>query len=84
MYLGDCMFSLPICALQMLPFSIVGSSSQLGSSAPQPDSPCEAEVPLLGLDDKRTCRASWAVTVAMLLSLQLGWGLWLTPADFAR
>ncbi len=56
----------------------------MGSSAPQADSVVEAEVPLLGLDDKRTSRASWPVTVAMLLSLQLGWGLWLMPADFAR
>lgn len=56
----------------------------MGSSAPQADTVNEAEVPLLGLEDKRTSRASWSVTVAMLLSLQLGWGLWLMPADFAR
>lgn len=29
-------------------------------------------------------RASWGATVATLLSLQLGWGLWLMPHDFAR
>jgi len=34
-----------------------------------------------GGDDKR---APWAATVAALLSLSLGWGLWLMPADFAR
>jgi len=48
------------------------------------ESLAEAEVPLLGLEDKRTCRASWSVTLVMLLSLQLGWGLWLMPADYAR
>lgn len=31
-----------------------------------------------------THRASWEATVATLLSLQLGWGLWLMPHDFAR
>ena len=34
-----------------------------------------------GADDKR---APWAVTVATLLSLSLGWGLWLMPQGFAR
>ena len=29
-------------------------------------------------------RATWGATVATLLSLQLGWGLWLMPHDFAR
>jgi len=29
-------------------------------------------------------RASWGATVATLLSLQLGWGMWLMPHDFAR
>lgn len=34
-----------------------------------------------GADDKR---APWAVTAATLLSLSLGWGLWLMPQGFAR
>lgn len=33
---------------------------------------------------KRAGKGSWAITIATLLSLQLGWGLWLTPSDYAR
>lgn len=30
------------------------------------------------------CRCSWQQTTAALLSLQLGWGLWLFPSSYAR
>ena len=43
----------------------------------------EASEPLLATS-KRSGKASWAVTIATLLSLQLGWGLWLMPSDYAR
>ena len=39
--------------------------------------------PLLA-PEKRSGKGSWAITIATLLSLQLGWGLWLTPSDYAR
>lgn len=29
-------------------------------------------------------RSTWAQTTTALLSLQLGWGLWLFPSGFAR
>ena len=29
-------------------------------------------------------RASWPVTLATLMALQLGWGLWLMPAVYAK
>ncbi|CAL5220298.1 g2283 [Coccomyxa viridis] len=48
-------------------------------SAPQE----ELVEPLLA-PDKRSRKGSWAITIATLLSLQLGWGLWLTPSDYAR
>ena len=35
-------------------------------------------------EDAADKRAPWAVTVATLLSLSLGWGLWLMPQGFAR
>ena len=34
------------------------------------------------LPDKE--RAPWPVTLGTLLALQLGWGLWLMPAVYAR
>ena len=43
----------------------------------------EPSEPLLAAS-KRSGKASWAVTIATLLSLQLGWGLWLMPSDYAR
>ena len=43
----------------------------------------ETSEPLLATS-KRSGKASWAVTIATLLSLQLGWGLWLMPSDYAR
>mmetsp|Transcript_35135 Transcript_35135/g.78203 ORF Transcript_35135/g.78203 Transcript_35135/m.78203 type:complete len:519 (+) Transcript_35135:215-1771(+) len=36
------------------------------------------------LDDFQQGRCHWLQTTSALLALQLGWGLWLFPADYAR
>ena len=54
-----------------------GGSGDAGAD----DAPMEKGLGSEGADDKR---APWAVTVATLLSLSLGWGLWLMPQGFAR
>ena len=41
----------------------------------------EAGAPLMA---SGTERAPWPVTLATLMALQLGWGLWLMPAVYAK
>lgn len=41
----------------------------------------EAGAPLMASGSER---APWPVTLATLMALQLGWGLWLMPAVYAK
>lgn len=60
------------------------STDASGASA---DALVDLEEPLLSSADGHKHgekRCSWQATTTALLSLQLGWGLWLFPAGFAR
>ena len=62
-----------------------GHGSSYAGDEAHAESAQELAVPLLEAEaEKGDRRASWPVTVVTLLSLQLGWGLWLLPADYAR
>jgi hypothetical protein len=63
------------------------ANSSINHNGFSADRQMDLEEPLLvdafeGQASSKKC--TWQQTTAALLSLQLGWGLWLFPSDFAR
>eukprot|EP00195_Chlamydomonas_chlamydogama_P017158 CAMPEP_0202897894 /NCGR_PEP_ID=MMETSP1392-20130828/6545_1 /ASSEMBLY_ACC=CAM_ASM_000868 /TAXON_ID=225041 /ORGANISM="Chlamydomonas chlamydogama, Strain SAG 11-48b" /LENGTH=530 /DNA_ID=CAMNT_0049583659 /DNA_START=191 /DNA_END=1783 /DNA_ORIENTATION=+ len=74
------------------PFGRMSRASEASMSRPRtPRAPEEVPQSVILLENARTFldefqqgRCHWLQTTSALLALQLGWGLWLFPADYAR
>ena len=69
------------------PLTMPGETGDRLANQCGPDGQVDLEEPLLvdAFDERQASKkCTWQQTTAALLSLQLGWGLWLFPSDFAR